>query len=1112
MTSSSHPSPSRFGNGPAADDALWHKDAVIYELHVRAFHDANGDGVGDFAGLIDKLDYLSDLGVTAVWLLPFYPSPLRDGGYDIADYTGIHESYGTRREFARFLREAHRRGLRVITELVLNHTSSEHPWFQRARRAPAGSKLRDFYVWSDTTARYDDARIIFKDFETSNWAWDPVAKAYYWHRFYAHQPDLNFDNPAVHQALLEVVDFWMDMGVDGLRLDAVPYLYERDGTTCENLPETHAFLKKLRAHIDENYRHRILLAEANQWPSDAAAYFGDGDECHMNFHFPLMPRMFMGIELEDAFPIVDILQRTPDLPPSCQWATFLRNHDELTLEMVTDEDRDTMWRAYASEHSARINLGIRRRLAPLLKTRAKIELMTALLLSLPGTPVLYYGDEIGMGDNIYLGDRDGVRTPMQWSSDRNAGFSRANAQRLYLPPIIDSEFHYEAINVEAQQQNSSSLLWWVKRLIAKRKEHLVFGRGSIEFPAANNAHVLVFVREHEGESLLVVANLSRFVQCVEVELGRFAGRVPREVFGRARFPVIGDAPYFLSMAPHSFLWLRLEPPATMEVGRPEPHALPVGSSFASVLAPGARAELARLLLDYVAEQRWYRSKARARKGARIADVLGGDAKGHGHVVVLLEIEYDEGAPETYVVPIAFSTQQGALPPTAVIARTSGESEGDADAPDAKTGVLHEALHDEPFARLLLQTMRSRRSLGGEHGQLVGTSFGPLQKASADANLTPRLGQLEQTNTTLHYGDAFVLKILRSIGEGPNSEVEIGRFLKEAEFGHIAKVAGTLEYRHNGHEPATMGILFEQIANRGDAWALALDALDRYFDRVLSADAATPPPQAETSFVERARLATTGLVSDAIGPFLERVKLLGARTAELHLALASRPKDPAFAPEPFDAMHQQSLYQASHTLVARTWRLLKRREREQPVQDVLLQRLLRAEARVDARLATITSRLIDVDRIRVHGDYHLGQVLWTGEDFVIIDFEGEPGRPMSQRRFKRCPLRDVAGMVRSFHYAAAAALRSGRPRDADLGLLERWVSLWTERVSAEFLSGYLERAGTAPFVPKRDEDLGTLLDFYLLEKCVYEVGYELNHRPEWVDIPARGLFALLGAEG
>ncbi len=464
------------------DDPLWYKSAVIYELHVRAFSDGNADGIGDFQGLTEKLDYLYDLGVTALWLLPFYPSPLKDDGYDIASYTEIHPDYGTLRDFRIFLHEAHRRGLRVITEMVLNHTSDQHPWFQRARRAPSGSKERNYYVWSDNQEQYKEARIIFKDFETSNWAWDPVAKAYYWHRFYSHQPDLNFAHPAVKQAIFEAVDFWLDMGVDGLRLDAVPYLFEREGTSCENLPETHLFLKELRRHIDQKYRNRMLLAEANQWPEEAVTYFGAGDECHMAFHFPVMPRIFMSVHMEDRFPIVDILNQTPEIPANSQWTLFLRNHDELTLEMVTDEDRDYMYKVYATDPKARLNLGIRRRLTPLLGgNRRKIELLNALLFSLPGTPVIYYGDEIGMGDNFYLGDRNGVRTPMQWSADRNAGFSRANPQRLYLPIIIDPEQHYEAINVEAQQQNLSSPLWWMKRLIVLRKRYQAFSRGTTEF-------------------------------------------------------------------------------------------------------------------------------------------------------------------------------------------------------------------------------------------------------------------------------------------------------------------------------------------------------------------------------------------------------------------------------------------------------------------------------------------------------------------------------------------------------------------------------------------------------------------------------------------------------
>ena len=545
---------------PTADPVPdWYRDAVIYELHVRAFSDSNEDGIGDFRGLIDKLDYLHDLGVTAIWLLPFYPSPLRDDGYDIADYRTVNPSYGNMRDVALLIRRAHERGLKVITELVLNHTSDQHPWFQRARRAPVGSRWRNFYVWNDTPDLYRDARIIFSDFEASNWSWDPVAGQYYWHRFYSHQPDLNFDNAEVRRALVSQVDHWLRIGVDGLRLDAVPYLYERQGTSCENLPETHDFLRDLRRHVDERYPGRLLLAEANQWPEDAAEYFGDGDECHMAFHFPLMPRLFMAIQMEDRFPIIDILQQTPEIPDGCQWALFLRNHDELTLEMVTDEERDYMYRMYAHEREARINLGIRRRLAPLLgNDRSKIELMNGLLLSLPGTPVIYYGDEIGMGDNIYLGDRDGVRTPMQWSGDRNAGFSRANPQRLYLPPIIDPEFHYETVNVETQANNSGSLLWWMRRMLALRKRYEVFGRGTLEFLHPENRRVLAYLRSDDGRCVLIVANLSRFPQYVELDLSQFRGSVPVELVGQTAFPPIGDLPYLLTLGPHAVYWLSLE--------------------------------------------------------------------------------------------------------------------------------------------------------------------------------------------------------------------------------------------------------------------------------------------------------------------------------------------------------------------------------------------------------------------------------------------------------------------------------------------------------------------------------------------------------------------------
>jgi len=1074
-----------------ADDPLWFKDAIIYEIHIRAFQDSTNDGIGDINGLISRLDYLSDLGITAIWVLPFYPSPLRDGGYDIADYTSVHDHYGTREDFARLLHEAHRRGIRVITELVLNHTSSEHPWFQRARRAPPGSPERDFYVWSDTPAPYGDTRIIFKDYETSNWSWDPVAKAYFWHRFYAHQPDLNFDNPAVHAALFEVIDFWLGMGVDGMRLDAVPYLYEREGTSCENLPETHEFLKRLRAHIDSKFKNRMLLAEANQWPTDAAAYFGAGDECHMNFHFPLMPRMFMALETEDSFPIINILKRTPKIPDVCQWATFLRNHDELTLEMVTDEDRDTMYRGYAAERAARINLGIRRRLAPLLGVRRKIELMTALLLSLPGTPVLYYGDEIGMGDNIYLGDRDGVRTPMQWSADRNGGFSRANPQKLYLPTIIDPEYHYEAINVEAQQGNSASLLWWMKRTLAKRKEHPVFGRGSIEFITSDNPRVLAFLREYQGEQVLVIANLSRFVQAARLELQAVKGTIPRELFGKMKFPEIGDAPYFMSLGAYDFYWLGLEKPQAEISDRP---TLAAGATWTTLLEPRQRPQLVRALLQYAQNRRWYRGKARTRKSAQIAHVIQlGDPR---FAIALVAIEYDNGKPETYVMPLAFAEDSEPGERQLVIASVTLTIPGRGQV----TGVLYDALCSDAFDNALLAAMCE------EHrGQLSGHALEGLRAVPADANLTAHATSADQTNSGVVYGDRFLLKLFRVLEEGPNAELEIGQFFanQAPAYRGVARLAGWLETAHG-----TLGTLFDLVPHQSDAWRLTQGALDRYFDRLVSDDKRPEaPPIDGMPLVTLARTPLPDRAVDWVGPVLDHMRLLGVRTAELHAMLATS-GDPLFEPEPYDIMHQQSIYGSAIAHASRTFDMLRKQLRTLPADVVpLAEMALAREPLIDRALAGVTHHRIDVVRTRLHGDYHLGQVLWTGNDFVIIDFEGEPGRPLSQRRFKRNPLRDVAGMIRSLHYASAAALRNGKHRPEDIAVLQPWGRAWSMWTSAAFLDGYLAKAAERT-VPRNAGDLQLLLDFFLLEKCVYEVGYELDNRPDWVEIPLRGLLALV----
>jgi len=605
----------------------WYKDAIIYQLHIKAFQDANNDGIGDFTGLMQRLDYIQELGVNTIWLLPFYPSPLRDDGYDIADYRAINPSYGQMKDFRAFVAEAHRRGLRVITELVINHTSDQHPWFQRARTAKPGSPARDFYVWSDTDAKFPETRIIFLDTEKSNWTWDPVAGQYYWHRFYSHQPDLNFDNPRVLQEVLKVMHFWLEMGVDGLRLDAIPYLIEREGTNNENLPETHDVLKKIRAELDAHYEDRMLLAEANQWPEDTRPYFGEGDECHMGFHFPLMPRMYMALAQEDRHPISDIMRQTPEIPDECQWGIFLRNHDELTLEMVTDRERDYLWQTYADDKRARINLGIRRRLAPLMQNdRRKIELMNSMLMSMPGTPILYYGDELGMGDNYYLGDRDGVRTPMQWSPDLNAGFSRANPQQLYLPVILDPIYGYQAINVERQASDPSSLLNWMRKLIAVRKQHPAFGRGTFRMLYPRNRKILAYIRQHEDDVILCVANLSRAAQAVELDLHDWKGMVPLEVTGRSPFPPIGDLPYLVTLPAHGFYWFHL----TNETEAPHwhqqvPDILPEfitlttrdGSIRNSLEGREGRQFEAETLPRFLELQRWFGAKDKAIQSAKL---------------------------------------------------------------------------------------------------------------------------------------------------------------------------------------------------------------------------------------------------------------------------------------------------------------------------------------------------------------------------------------------------------------------------------------------------------------------------------------------------------------
>jgi maltose alpha-D-glucosyltransferase/alpha-amylase len=1097
---------------------------------VRAYCDSNGDGVGDFRGLLSRLDYLQDLGVTALWLLPFYPSPGRDDGYDIASYRDIHPRYGSLADFKAFLTEAHRRNLRVITELVINHTSDQHPWFQRARQAPPGHPDRDYYVWSDTDQKYREARIIFKDFEASNWTWDPLARAYYWHRFYSHQPDLNYDNPRVWKAVFDVMDFWLDMGIDGLRLDAIPYLYERDGTNCENLPETHAFLRALRKHVDDNHASRMLLAEANQWPEDSVAYFGQGDECHMAFHFPVMPRLFMAIRMEDRLPITDILAQTPAIPDTCQWAMFLRNHDELTLEMVTDEDRDYMYRVYARDPQARINLGIRRRLAPLLENhRAKIELMNGLLFSLPGAPVLYYGDEIGMGDNIYLGDRNGVRTPMQWTADRNAGFSRANPQGLYLPVIIDPEYHYEAVNVEVQQNNPHSLLWWMKRLIDLRKRHRAFSRGTFTMLSPGNHKVLAFVRSLEGpdpDHILVVANLSRFTQYVQLDLGGYASRAPVELMGRTVFPPIGEQPYLLTLGPYAFYWFALEPqritfPSVESLFDRRP-TLEVSRSWENVFKGAPRERLQEWLALYLPTCPWFAPHAAPLKAAIIQEAIPVPVPDGSTVqFALVQAEYSEGDPETYVVPIAFAEGMTAEricmeQPQALIALLQVKT--NASRP-AEPGVLYDPLGDAAFSRVLLEALLRHRLFRRSSRELQAVSLlsddQPGPNGIADGldfparNISVYHGS--QHHTSIHFGDRYVLKVYRRVEEGTSAEVEVGRFVAQKEpSAPVAPLLGYLEYHRERGEPTTLAVLHRYVPHQSDGWDYCQDALGRYFEQALMRNARgeqpAPIPQSVAALLTEE---IASLTQEAIGAALEMARQLGQRMAELHLILAAHPDDPTFAKEPFTSLYQRSLYQSVRSQIRQTFVILRKRMESLP--ESIRPEAQRLEGQEEALLQrgqTIHQHKIAAGRIRCHGDANLREVLYTGKDFVFIDFEGIPTRPLSDRRRKYTPLRDVACMMRSFHYVSEAALRHGVVRHEDQPVLAPWARLWAATMGQVFWRAYWETASKGDFLPEQPDSRDLLLDFYLLKRALMELRHELTRPGGRVDIPVQGLLHVL----
>ncbi len=1106
-------------NGTASSDPLWYKDAIIYEAHVRAFYDSNADGMGDFRGFAEKLDYLEDLGVTAIWLLPFFPSPWKDDGYDISDFRSVHPAYGSLRDFQHFLKEAHRRGLRVITELVINHTSDQHAWFQRSRTSEPGSRWRDFYVWSDYPEKYAGTRIIFKDFEPSNWSWDPVAKAYFWHRFYSHQPDLNFDNPLVRRSVMHMLDYWAGMGVDGFRLDAIPYLYEREGTSCENLPETHAFLKELRQHLDATHPNRMLLSEANMWPEDAVAYFGKGDECHMNFHFPLMPRLFMALRLEDRLPIVEILKRTPELPETCQWAMFLRNHDELTLEMVTDEERDYMYRAYAADQRARINLGIRRRLAPLLgNDRARIEVMNALLFSLPGTPVIYYGDEIGMGDNVYLGDRNGVRTPMQWSPDRNAGFSSANPQKLYLPVNIDPAYHYEAINVESQQENPNSLLNWTKRLIALRKQFKAFGRGTLEFLLPNNQRVLAYLRRYENETLLVVANLSRFAQAVQLDLHKYTGYTPIELFGRTDFPSVGESYYPLTLGPNSFFWFSLEHrevPAVVAAPTPETRqqAIPILTipALRDIWDPTIRASLAAVLPRFLQNRRWFRARDRRFRSIQITELIPvADGKFR---IPLVRAEYTTGDPETFVVPMALGSEQELSnlrgeDPDAIVAEIR--------TPGGVKAVLYSAVRNNEFCTAMIEAFARRRRFAGEHGHLVAQRNRQFRKlwGATHPDLEPALLPTSEIDTSIRFGDRFVLKLLRRVEPGIHPGVEFGELLTEkVDFTHAAPYAGYLEYQSDSGENTTIAVLHGFVTNEGNAWQETRKELNAFLGTVREIPEAQLRESIPTNIytLDFALQPPPDIARELIGSYLSFAETIGARVAQLHLILATQFDNPAFAAEPFNDFYRQSLYHGYLGLTGRRLEFIRQRYSDmREDMRVLASKVLEQENAIAAKFAAVFQQRLHSERTRFHGRLHLGHLLVRENDVVMFDFEGDPEQHVSERRIKRCPLRDVTSMLVSFGYAAQATLRQTASPDT-IHQLRNAVRFWYSHISAGFIRGYWNIAGNAAYLPKTRADQQTLLQTYLLERALLDVRADVEDKPELAGMPFRIILHLLDPE-
>ncbi|MFV3317027.1 maltose alpha-D-glucosyltransferase [Pseudomonas sp. NY15374] len=1095
---------------PAAfiDDPLWYKDAVIYQLHIKSFFDSNNDGIGDFAGLISKLDYIAELGVNTLWLLPFYPSPRRDDGYDIGEYKAVHPDYGSMADARRFIAEAHKRGLRVITELVINHTSDQHPWFQRARHAKRGSKARDFYVWSDDDQKYDGTRIIFLDTEKSNWTWDPVAGQYFWHRFYSHQPDLNFDNPQVMKAVIGVMRFWLDMGVDGLRLDAIPYLIERDGTNNENLPETHDVLKAIRAEIDANYPDRMLLAEANQWPEDTRPYFGegDGDECHMAFHFPLMPRMYMALAMEDRFPITDILRQTPEIPANCQWAIFLRNHDELTLEMVTDRERDYLWNYYAEDRRARINLGIRRRLAPLLqRDRRRIELLTSLLLSMPGTPTLYYGDELGMGDNIYLGDRDGVRTPMQWSPDRNGGFSKADPQRLVLPPIMDPLYGYQTVNVEAQSHDPHSLLNWNRRLLAVRKQQKAFGRGTLKMLTPSNRRILAYVREYtdadgNNETILCVANVSRAAQAAELDLSQYAERVPVEMLGGSAFPPIGQLPFLLTLPPYAFYWFLLASHDRMPSwhiqpaeGLPELTTLVLRKRLEELLeAPSADTLQASILPQYLPKRRWFAGKegpidaVRIRYGVRFGTP--------STPVLLSELEVlSDGVTSHYQLPFGLLPEEqihSALPQQLALSRVRR---------GRQVGLITDAFVQESFVRAVLRACQDDTRLPSSAGELRFECTEQLAGLALGEDSEVRYLSAEQSNSSVVIGERVVLKLIRRVNPGIHPELEMSAYLTAAGFANISPLLAWVSRVDEQAQSHLLMIAQGYLSNQGDAWSWTQNTLERAIRDEME------PTQGSAE-----------AHTDALSELSGFATLLGQRLGEMHLLLAAPTADQAFAPRPSDTQDSERWGLQINAELSRALELLaQHREQLDSESQALVDDLQQQREGLAQHIVMLARQAQGGLLMRVHGDLHLGQVLVVQGDAYLIDFEGEPARPLDERRAKHSPYKDVSGVLRSFDYAAAMILRSASAvdlSDAARQARQRVARQYLHQSRHAFVEAYGLATAAIAHAWQHAEGERAALELFCLEKAAYEITYEADNRPGWLAVPLHGLHGLISTWG